>query len=368
MLSKTRLMPVRTVVHPFSFCVQHSTLKVVAALFMTLGPSCGACRADVTSATETGFLIESEFTVAATPQQAYEKTGHISKWWESAHTYSGDAANLSLTLQAGASFSETLPDGGSVEHMRVVMAMPGSVLRLQGGLGPLQQEALVGTMTFTYVSEAKDGETPKTKVRCRYLVGGFRPGGCAEMAPPVDAVISLQLKGLRTWIESPQDATSTDDSLPSQATEHTMVWSDDCVSPEIAVDQFEWMVGRWLGPGLGGECEEVWTPSVGGQIQGMFQFSKDDQVIFRELMSLQKDEAKGWVLRLKHFGKELVGWEEKDDKVEFRLIKAEGKQAWFDGLTMERISDEQMNVYVVIHTKTGEAQEALFEYRLKPLQ
>lgn len=180
-------------------------LRMTAALFMMFGSTAGICRAEVKSATEMGFLLESEFTVAATPEQAYEKTGQIAKWWESAHTYSGDAANLSLSLKAGESFTERLPHEGSVEHMRVVMAMPGRVLRMQGGLGPLQQEALMGTMTLTYVSVTKEGDAPQTKVHCRYAVGGFRPGGCAELAPPVDMVLSIQLKRLQSWIESPDN-------------------------------------------------------------------------------------------------------------------------------------------------------------------
>ncbi len=40
----------------------------------------------------------------------------------------------------GGCFCELIPDGaGEIEHMRVIYTRPGVTLRLQGGLGPLQE-------------------------------------------------------------------------------------------------------------------------------------------------------------------------------------------------------------------------------------
>ena len=43
---------------------------------------------------------------------------------------------------------EKLPNGGGVRHMQVVNVMPGKMLVMTGGLGPLQSMAATGSMSF----------------------------------------------------------------------------------------------------------------------------------------------------------------------------------------------------------------------------
>ena len=68
--------------------------------------------------------------------------------------------------------------------MSVVYASPGKLLRLTGAIGPLQEAALTGTMTWT-LSQAGDGTT----VELIYTVGGFRVGGFRDMPTVVDGVL-----------------------------------------------------------------------------------------------------------------------------------------------------------------------------------
>ena len=150
-----------------------------------------AADAEVKSSSPIGFEIENRRTVAAPPAAAYAALGRIRAWWNKDHTYSRDAANLSLGLEAGDCFCERLADGGTIEHMRVVYARPGETLRLQGALGPLQAEAAVGTLTFAF----KAGERG-TEITQSYMVGGFIRGGADKFAPVVDKVLAEQLDGL----------------------------------------------------------------------------------------------------------------------------------------------------------------------------
>jgi uncharacterized protein YndB with AHSA1/START domain len=153
--------------------------------------SAGAAEAEVKSSSPIGFEVQNTRTVAAPPATAYAALGRINAWWNKDHTYSGDAANLSLVLKAGGCFCERLQGGGTVEHMRVVYARPGETLRLQGGLGPLQAEAAVGTLTFSL--KAVQGGT---EIKQSYIVGGFIRGGADKLAPLVDKVLAEQLDGL----------------------------------------------------------------------------------------------------------------------------------------------------------------------------
>ena len=53
--------------------------------------------------------------VWGTPDQVYAAIGRVAAWWNPAHTYSGDAGKLSLSLTAGGCLCEALPEGG-VQH------------------------------------------------------------------------------------------------------------------------------------------------------------------------------------------------------------------------------------------------------------
>lgn len=149
-------------------------------------------QAEVKSSTASGFELENTLVVAAPPAQVYAAIGRIGGWWSASHTYSGKAENLSLDLKAGGCFCERLVDGGSVEHMRVVFAQPGKMLRLQGALGPLQAGALTGTMTWT-LKPVQGG----TEVTNSYVIGGYVAGGADKYAAPVDQVLGQQLKAFQ---------------------------------------------------------------------------------------------------------------------------------------------------------------------------
>ena len=82
-------------------------------------------HAEIKAASSDGFVIAYRQRVAAAPANVYAALSAIDRWWDSGHTWSGDAANLSLKAEAGSCFCERWWDG-SVEHGRVIMAMPES--------------------------------------------------------------------------------------------------------------------------------------------------------------------------------------------------------------------------------------------------
>jgi uncharacterized protein YndB with AHSA1/START domain len=95
----------------------------------------GPVAAEVKSAAPNGFEVVSTATIPAPADPVYSALGEVGRWWSPTHTFSRDAANLSLELRAGGCFCERLKDGGSVQHLLVVYAAPGEGLRLRGALG-----------------------------------------------------------------------------------------------------------------------------------------------------------------------------------------------------------------------------------------
>lgn len=125
------------------------------------------------------------------------------------------------------------------------------------------------------------------------------------------------------------------------------------------IEELDWIPGYWAGPGLGGECEEVWLPAKDGQMMGTFRFWNEGKLLFSEFFHLIQD-GESLTLKLKHFSGDLSAWEEKDEWVEFRLVEMGENILYLDGLTMERIGDK-MNVYVNLG-EDGQTQIEKFAY------
>jgi len=154
-------------------------------------------RAEVVSSTPAGFVSRNVVGVAATPAAVYAAiVREVGRWWDPAHTFSGDARNLSIDARAGGCFCETLDGGGTVQHLTVAFAAPGQRLRMTGALGPLQELAVTGVLSWDLV--ARDG---RTEITLTYTVGGYRQGGLQELAAPVDGVLAAQLRRLQNQIE-----------------------------------------------------------------------------------------------------------------------------------------------------------------------
>ena len=172
-----------------------SNLVTLAILFAILT---APLRGDVIESTAAGFLVRNTAAINAPPATVYTAlTEGVGGWWDPVHTFSRDARNLSVDAKAGGCFCERLPDGGGVEHMRVVYASPGKLLRLAGAIGPLQEAALAGTMTWNLLQAGRG-----TTVELSYTVGGFRAGGFRDMPTVVDGVLRGQLARLKAFVET----------------------------------------------------------------------------------------------------------------------------------------------------------------------
>jgi uncharacterized protein YndB with AHSA1/START domain len=175
--------------------MMRSNTVALAILFAILAVP---LRGEVIESTAAGFLVRNTAAISAPPAKVYSAlTDGVGRWWDPAHTFSHDARNLSLDAKPGGCFCERLPGGGGVEHMSVLYASPGKLLRLTGAIGPLQEAALAGTMTWS-LSQAAGGTT----VELSYAVGGFRAGGFRDIPTVVDGVLRGQLARLKALLET----------------------------------------------------------------------------------------------------------------------------------------------------------------------
>jgi hypothetical protein len=159
-------------------------------------------NAEVKGQSDAGFVSGHTGEVLAKPDEVWKRLITPKDWWSPTHSWFGNAGGFYIDAQAGGCFCETAQDKGengqtkvraSVEHMRVIFADPGKVLRMQGALGPLQSEAVLGTLTVA-MEPLKDGAG--TKLSFAYVVGGYMRYKVAEIAPAVDKVLAEQFKRL----------------------------------------------------------------------------------------------------------------------------------------------------------------------------
>jgi hypothetical protein len=170
------------------------------ALFLACA---GGSRAAVVSAAANGFEVREAAHIAAKADTVYAAVVMPSRWWDSSHTYSRNAANLILDARAGGCWCETLAGGSTVQHLIVVLAMPGKTLRLRGALGPLQGLGVDGAMTWK-ITPSQDG----SDIELTYAVGGYAKDGLDKLAGPVDGVLDEQVQRLKQFIETGSPATA----------------------------------------------------------------------------------------------------------------------------------------------------------------
>jgi uncharacterized protein YndB with AHSA1/START domain len=148
--------------------------------------------------TPNGFLVKFDVSINAPAAKVYDAlVGQVGSWWNPEHTYSHDAKNLSIDARPGGCFCEKLPNGGGIEHFRVVYVAPLQIVRFSGALGPLQASGVAGSMTWKLT-----GGSDNTRLELSYSVGGFIPGGFEKIAAAVEAMLREQLDRLKRFVET----------------------------------------------------------------------------------------------------------------------------------------------------------------------
>jgi uncharacterized protein YndB with AHSA1/START domain len=164
-------------------------LPAIPALILLLAWTAGSAAA-VKESADDRLSIESVVMAERSPDEVYQLLVKPQRWWDGAHTYSGAASNLRLDARAGGCFCEKV-GRGSIEHGRVIYTDPGKLLRLDAALGPLQEMAVTGVLTFKLEPDAGG-----TRITMTYRVAGALAMKGGTLAPVIDQVMTGQLNRL----------------------------------------------------------------------------------------------------------------------------------------------------------------------------
>lgn len=131
---------------------------------------------------------------------------------------------------------------------------------------------------------------------------------------------------------------------------------------EPKLDNIKWISGHWKGEAFGGQVEEHWSEPSGGSMMATFKLIADGKVSFYEIEIIREVEN-SLILQLKHFDHDLKGWETKNETVDFPLIKITENRVIFEGMSFEKVSDTEMNVFVDIKNENGDLETIEFNYK-----
>ena len=132
------------------------------------------------------------------------------------------------------------------------------------------------------------------------------------------------------------------------------------LSPQLK--NIKWIAGTWKGEAFGGQTEEIWSEPSGGSMMATFKLINDGEVVFYEI-EIIREVNNSLILQLKHFHNDLKGWETKDETVDFPLIEITKDKVVFEGMTFEKVSENEMNVIVGIKQEDGSIEAVIFNYK-----
>ncbi len=155
-------------------------------------------------------------------------------------------------------------------------------------------------------------------------------------------------------------------ALPASAQE-TRIAPDGHVPPPAQMEDVAWLAGNWSGPGIrGAPSHEAWLPPGADTMVGLFvQENGEGGLMFTEHMYISEVDG-SLAVRLKHFNPDLIGWEEREEMLTFRLVALEPCAAYFSGLTYRCANGENTQDGIVVAVRMSsegpEVQELRFDF------
>lgn len=173
----------------------HIDRHIKLSLMLGLSGISYTSSAEVEAMSRQGFIIKNEQQIEAPATDVWHAlTQQVDAWWPKDHSWW--EGKLTIDAVAGGCFCETAGNN-SAQHMRITYVDTNTLLRMTGGLGPLQGLGLNGALTWQFTEQSSH-----TTVTLTYRVHGFYPDGFERLAPVVDKVQAMQLLELKNYVSA----------------------------------------------------------------------------------------------------------------------------------------------------------------------
>ncbi|GAA0859681.1 SRPBCC domain-containing protein [Aliiglaciecola litoralis] len=169
--------------------------RLIILIFLVLNCAAALAASKVKFVSENGFIVTNQFTTERHADVVWAAlVEDVDKWWPKDHTWWGVEGKLKIDPMAGGCFCE-VAEKRSAEHMRISFVEPEKLLRMTGGLGPLQGMGMHGALDWQ-IQQQQD----HIQVTLTYRVSGINPDGFEQLAKIVAQVQGLQLEALQNYV------------------------------------------------------------------------------------------------------------------------------------------------------------------------
>lgn len=135
------------------------------------------------------------------------------------------------------------------------------------------------------------------------------------------------------------------------------------------IHELNFISGKWAGQMTWGDLEEYWSEAMGDNMVCAFRCIKNGRVVFYEFIVIEQSENGIPVMKLRHFNRGNIAWEEKDKPFEYPLVELEKNKAVFEApdkktrLIYERVDTDQLRAVLERETN-GRWEVDEFHYQL----
>lgn len=139
---------------------------------------------------------------------------------------------------------------------------------------------------------------------------------------------------------------------------------------KAAISDLAFMSGTWYQQHPWGDMEEYWAPPAGDNMVCTFRCIDKGKAVFYEFIIIEQTDSVP-VMKLRHFGKGNIGWEEKDQPNVYPLVALEKNKAVFEApdrsvrLTYTRVASGKMDIILEKTGKDNTTEKTEFNYTLK---
>ena len=139
---------------------------------------------------------------------------------------------------------------------------------------------------------------------------------------------------------------------------------------KATVKDLAFMSGTWVQKSEWGDLEEFWSQPNGESMISSFRCVKDGKALFYEFVVIELEEGLP-VMKMRHFNRASIAWEEKEKPLLFPLISLKGKLAVFEmkdqsvRLSYQLITENKLSVVLEEKDKNGQPKKDIFNFTRK---